>query len=58
MTSHEKHADLINRFAELIHEHEELKKQYATLQTNFDLLAGDKLRKVFQTLESVQNDRV
>lgn len=57
MASHKEHADLINRFAELIKEHEELKQQYTSLQTNFNLLAGGKLQEVFRALERVQNDK-
>lgn len=57
MTSHKEHADTIDRFADLIREHEELKRQYASLQVNFNMLAGSKLREVFQTLEKVQYDK-
>lgn len=57
MASHKQNADLIDRFAQLIKDHEELKRQYATLQTNFNMLAGDKIRQVFQTLEKLEYDR-
>lgn len=51
MASHKEHADLIDRFAKLINEHQDLKRQYDTLQTNFNLLAGKKMADFFSRLE-------
>lgn len=37
---------MIDRFAQLIAEHEELKRQYDDLQTNFHLLASKKMNDI------------
>lgn len=46
MPTHAEHADMIDRFAQLIAEHEELKRQYDDLQTNFHLLASKKMNDI------------
>lgn len=46
MSTHEDHIRTIDNYAKLIVEHEELKRQYDELQTNFHLLAGKKFKDI------------